>query len=124
MAERLIIQGSVGRAIYGVIALCFPKLFEQGPGAIRFGPDARYMNRLFGARDILLALISIFSVQRGNVREALAINMIAEASDTVAVVTEIADRGGVDKVTAGGVLFNVAGFANWIRAAKALRSGS
>ncbi len=124
MAERLIIQGSVGRAIYGIIALFFPKLFEQGPGGVRFGPDARYLNRLFGARDILLAMITIFSVQRGNVREALAINMVAEATDSVAVVAEIADRGGVDKVTAGGVVFNVFGFANWIRAAKALRSGS
>ncbi len=123
MAARTVIMGSLGRGLYGVLALFFPKLFERGPAAIT-DDDTRYFNRLFGARDILVAFISIVAVQRGNVREAVAINLIAETSDAVANVQEIRERGGPDASTIVGVAFNVVGFSTWLSALRQLRAPS
>jgi hypothetical protein len=85
--------------------------------------DARYFNRLFGGRDLLVAVATVTAIQRpANQREAVVANFLCEVTDSVALVAELRRRGKLDPTMVIGALFNVAGYATWLRAASALKS--
>jgi hypothetical protein len=123
MAAKILLQGSVLRATYGLFALLLPKLLNASAGIREdeVDPDARYLNRLFGGRDLLVAGLTVAAVRAGDERHATNINLICEGTDTVSLLEELRARRGVDRTLAIGIAFNVAGYATWLRALRALR---
>lgn len=83
------------------------------------GPEARYFNRLFGGRDLLVAGATVLAVRSGNSKDAIKANLLAEFTDTVSLVEEARGRGGLDKTLAIGLAFNLAGYATWLGALRA-----
>jgi hypothetical protein len=122
MAGKILLQGSALRATYGLLALLFPKLLNSAAGISEedVDPDARYINRLFGGRDLLVAGLTAAAVRSGEHRHATNINLICEGTDTVSLLEELRTRGGLDRTLAIGLAFNVAGYATWVRALRAL----
>ena len=124
-ARKIVIQGSVVRGLYGLLALFAPKLLIAATPGIRdedYDKDARYFNRLFGGRELSIATATVLILRRtGAEREAVAANVICELTDSLALVAEVRARRGFDRMTAVGAVFNVAGHATWLRAAWALR---
>ena len=118
MAGKILIQGSLIRATYGILAMLFPRLLLKGAGLSedRVGEEGRYFNRLFGGRDLLVALATAGAVRRGAEREAIATNVACEVTDSIALAEELRVRGGIDRTLAIGLAFNVAGYATWLRA--------
>jgi hypothetical protein len=104
------------RAGYGIAALAFPEYIFKPVGISEPDPNARYLNRLFGGRDLLVAGQTVVAVASGAGRSAVAANLIAEATDTVALVEEIRLRRKLDRVLIVGIAFNVVGYLTWFRA--------
>jgi hypothetical protein len=123
MADKILIRGSIIRTAYGLLALLFPKLLLAGSGMTeeQIGPEARYFNRLFGGRDLLVAGATVLAVRSGASEQAVKANLIAEFTDTVSLVEEARSRGGMDRTLAIGLAFNVGGYATWLRALRALK---
>ncbi len=123
MAGKVLIQGSIVRAAYGILALLLPKLLLAGSGMTEeeLGPEARYFNRLFGGRDLLVAGATVAAVRAGAEEPAVRANLICEFTDTVSLVEEARSRGGLDRTLAIGLAFNVGGYATWLRALRALK---
>jgi hypothetical protein len=121
-ASKILMQGAALRATYGLFALLFPKALNASAGIPdeEVDPDARYLNRLFGGRDLLVAGLTVSAVRAGDERHALKINLISEGTDTISLLEELRTRGGVDRTVAIGIAFNVAGYATWVRALRAL----
>jgi hypothetical protein len=119
MAAKLLIQGSVGRAAYGVLALLFPKLLFRSVGMSGVDPEARYFNRLFGGRDVLIAGATVAAAKAGAEKQATQANLICELTDTVSLAGELRARGRMDRTLAIGLAFNVVGYATWLRALRA-----
>jgi hypothetical protein len=122
MAAKVLIQGSVIRAGYGLLALLAPKLLLRCVGMTeeQLGPDARYFNRLFGGRDVLVAAATVAAVRKGVLKEATIANIACEVTDSISLVEEARSRGGLDRVLAIGLAFNVGGYATWLRALRSL----
>ncbi len=123
MASRILLQGTALRATYGLLALLFPKLLNAaaGIGEEEVDPDARYLNRLFGGRDLLVAGLTVAAVRAGEEKRATNLNLICEGTETISLVEELRGRGGIDRTLAIGLAFNVAGYATWLRALRSLR---
>lgn len=123
MAAKILIRGSIVRAAYGILALLFPKLLLAGSGMTedQLGPDARYFNRLFGGRDLLVAAATVIAAKAGEEAKATQANLACEATDTVSFLGELRSRGGLDRTLAIGLAFNLLGYANWLRALRALK---
>ena len=121
MAGKILVQGTVLRATYGVLALLFPSVLNAGAGISEdeVDPDARYLNRLFGGRDLLVAGLTLSAVRAGDHRRAANVNLICEATDTISLLEELRSRGGLDRTLAIGLAFNVAGYATWLRTLRA-----
>jgi hypothetical protein len=113
---KILIRGSLVRVAYGAIALAFPELIFGSIGIKEPDPDARYVNRLFGGRDLLVAGQTVIAVAAGNGKSAVAANLFAEATDTVALVEEIRIRRKLDRVLIVGIVFNAFGYLTWLRA--------
>src|SRR5437868_4424887 len=95
-AQRLIVNGLVGRALYGVFALFAPdQLFKLAGKPLEDEP--RYFNALFGGRDLTVTGASIAALRAGRTHEAVALNMSCEATDTVSLIQELRARGGFDQ---------------------------
>jgi hypothetical protein len=124
MASKLLLQGSAMRATYGLFALLFPRLLNASAGISEdeVDPDARYLNRLFGGRDLLVAGLTLAAVRAGQEQQATNINLICEGTDTISLFEELRTRGGLDRTLVIGLAFNVAGYATWLRALRALRA--
>jgi hypothetical protein len=122
-ARKILIQGSVIRATYGVLALFFPKLLLAGSGMTeeQLGSEARYFNRLFGGRDLLVAGATVLAARSGQSDQAIKANLVAEFTDTLSLVEEVRSRGGMDRTLAIGLAFNLGGYATWLRALRALK---
>jgi hypothetical protein len=125
MAAKILLQGSGLRATYGLLALLFPKLLFSSVGMSEedLDQEARYFNRLFGGRDLLVAGLTVAAVRAGELRSATNINLVCEGTDTVSLLEELRSRGGLDRTLAIGLAFNVAGYATWLRAFRALGAG-
>jgi len=125
VARAIFIQGSIVRGLYGILAMLAPKvLIASAPGMKEndLNDDARYFNRLFGGRDLLVALATIAAVRRGAVgREVVAANVFCEVTDSISLAEELRARRKLDAMTVIGALFNLAGYATWIRGARALK---
>ena len=122
MAAKILIQGSIVRAAYGVLALLFPKLLLASVGMSQedVGAEGRYFNRLFGGRDLLVAGATIAAAKAGNETQAVKANLFCEFTDSVSLVEEARSRGGLDRTLAIGLAFNVFGYATWVRALRSL----
>jgi hypothetical protein len=122
VASTVLIQGSIGRAAYGILALLFPKLLFSSVGISedQVDPDTRYFNRLFGGRDVLVAGATVAATRAGALRPAAKANLICEVTDSISLVEEIRARGGLDRVLTIGLAFNLVGYATWLRALRAL----
>ena len=122
MAAKILIQGSIVRAAYGVLALLFPKLLLASVGMSQedVGAEGRYFNRLFGGRDLLVAGATIAAAKAGNETQAVKANLFCEFTDSVSLVEEARSRGGLDRTLAIGLAFNVFGYATWVRALRSV----
>ena len=125
MAGKILLQGSAIRATYGLMALLLPKLLFTSVGMSEADVDqeARYFNRLFGGRDLLVAGLTVAAVKSGQERQATNVNLICEGTDTISLLEELRSRGGMDRTLAIGLAFNLAGYATWLRALRALGTG-
>jgi hypothetical protein len=119
---RILIQGSIIRAAYGIVALLFPKLLLAAArmSEQELGDEARYFNRLFGGRDLLVAIATVAAVKNGAETQAATANVFCEATDTISLVEEARSRGKLDRTLAIGLAFNIAGYLTWLRALRAL----
>ena len=119
--SQILLQGSAARAAYGITALLFPRQLAAAGGMSEdeVDLDARYINRLFGGRDLLVAGLTVAGVRAGNEDHAVKLNLVAEATDTIALIEEMRSRGGLDRTLFIGLLFNLFGYATWIRALSA-----
>jgi hypothetical protein len=120
VAAKILIQGSAGRAAYGLLALLFPKLLFSSVGMSEVDGEARYFNRLFGGRDLLVAGATVAAARAGAHSSATKVNLICEVTDSIALAEELRSRGGFDRTLAIGLAFNVAGYATWLRALRSL----
>jgi hypothetical protein len=114
------------RALYGIVALFLPKLLFAGVGMSEdlVGEEARYFNRLFGGRDLLVALGTVAAVRAGAEAPAVKVNLFCEATDSIALGEEIRARGKLGRTTVIGAAFNVVGYLTWLRALRALSSSA
>ncbi len=125
MVAKTLIRGSIFRAAYGVLALLLPNLLVKlaGMQPEQIDQDARYFNRLFGGRDIVVAGATVAAVKAGAEREAVKANILCELTDTVSILEELRAGRGFDQTLAIAVGFNVVGYLTWLKALKALRAG-
>ena len=125
MAAKVLIQGSVIRAGYGILALLFPKLLFKSVGVRESDVDreARYFNRLFGGRDLLVAGATVAAARSGATSQATKANLVCEFTDTISLVEEARARRRADRYLVIGLLFNVLGYATWLRALRAPAAG-
>jgi hypothetical protein len=122
MATKILIQGSAIRAAYGLLALLFPKLLyaSVGMSEAEVDPEARYFNRLFGGRDLVVAGATVAAARTGAERPAAQANLACELTDSIALLEEVRRRGGLDRTLGIALAFNVTGYATWLRALRAL----
>jgi hypothetical protein len=122
MASKILMQGSAIRAAYGLLALLFPKLLFASVGMSEsdVDPEARYFNRLFGGRDLVVAGATVAAVRVRAERPAVQANLICELTDSISLVEECRRRGGLDRTLGIGLVFNLTGYATWLRALRAL----
>ena len=113
--------GGIIRIVYGVFALLFPRRMFAAFGFGEPDPDVRYFNALFGGRDIVVGLWICKAVREDDLDLALLANVGCEAGDSAALVQELRHRGGFDRATAAGLVFNLVGWASWLGVA--LRRG-
>ncbi len=109
--------GAVVRILYGVFSLFAPDRMFKASGFDAPEPDVRYFNALFGGRDILVGAWIWKTIDAGDLDTALAAHVGCEATDSIALVQEVRRRGGLDQATIGGLVFNLVGWASWIRVA-------
>jgi hypothetical protein len=106
--------GGIARIVYGVLALFLPRRMFAAFGFGEPDPDVRYFNALFGGRDILVGLLILKALREGDEDLALKANIACEATDSIALATELRERGGLDRATAAGLAFNVVGWLSWL----------
>jgi hypothetical protein len=116
MRAKILIQGTLVRTAYGVLSLLFPDYLFGAVGMKDVDPEARYLNRLFGGRDLLVAGMTLGKVKSGHGKSAVFTNLVCEATDTVGLVEELRTRGKLERSLIIGLLFNVVGYVTWIRA--------
>jgi hypothetical protein len=125
VAAKILMQGSIGRAAYGLFALLFPRVlfsaFRISEGEV--DDQARYFNRLFGGRDLLVAGMTVAAARAGAVEPATRANLVCEFTDTVSLGGELRSRGKMDRYLWLGLGFNVVGYWTWLRALRAVRNG-
>lgn len=80
------------RILYGVFALFAPKRMFASMGFDDPEPDTRYFNALLGGRDIVVGAWTLRVVGDGDLDQ----------------------RGGLDRATTAGIVFNLVGWANVI----------
>jgi hypothetical protein len=120
MAAKLLIGGSIARAAYGICALLLPKTLAGAAGEDGLDDNARYFNRLFGGRDLVVAGVTIAAVKRGAEREGVTVNLLCEITDSIALVEELRERRTLDRTLRIALAFNAVGYATWLRAARSL----
>jgi len=125
-AGAMLARGAAIRLTFGMSALLEPEQTSRLLGVPRrqIKPAGRYGLRLFAARDVILGLATA-AAGNGNPmaqRRAIVANLAAEAADSAALAFEARDRGGLQGEILAGALFNLAGYATWLAAAKALRA--
>jgi hypothetical protein len=103
-----------------------PKLLLASVGMSEedVGDEARYFNRLFGGRDLLIAIGTVAAVKAGANANAVKVNLFCEATDSIALAEEVRVRGKLGRTTLIGAAFNVFGYFTWLRALSALSSPS
>lgn len=118
MTKKTLMLGSIIRALYGLLALLAPKLLfgVVGKKGADVDPQARYFNRLFGGRELVVAAVTVAAVRGGAQSQAVKANVACELTDTVALVEEVRSRGRLDRTLAVGLAFNLVGWALWLHA--------
>ena len=71
---------------------------------------------MFGGRDLLVDGMTVLGVRAGQERQMTAVNLTCEATDSVSLLEELRSRGGMDRTLWIGLLFNLTGYATWLRA--------
>jgi hypothetical protein len=119
-------RGAVVRLTFGISALVEPEATSRllGVRRSRINRSGAYALRLFAARDVILGLATAAAGNGSRVaqRRAIIANLGAEAADSAALALEARDRRGLAGETLAGALFNLAGYATWLAAARSLRS--
>jgi hypothetical protein len=64
--------------------------------------------------------MTLAAVRTGDERSAAKLNLICEGTDTISLLEELRTRGAIDRTLAIGLAFNLAGYATWLRALRAL----
>ena len=113
------LNGTSVRLGYGVLSLFAPDLLFKLSGK-PVEPEPRYFNALFGGRDLTVCAATVAALNAGREREAVLINMSCEATDLVALLQEVRQRGGLDQTLVAAIGFNVFGWATWLSAFRRL----
>jgi hypothetical protein len=120
-------RGAAVRLTFGISALAEPEYTSRllGVPRRRINRAGSYALRLFAARDVILGLATAAAGNgsRSAQRRAIVANLAAEVADSTALALEARDRGGLSGETVAGALFNLAGYATWMAAARSLRAG-
>jgi hypothetical protein len=117
-ARRTLQIGLAVRAAYGVGALFLPDKLTQAVQVAPLDDDARYLNALFGGRDLTVVGVCAALLRAGRERDALLVAASCELTDTIGLLLELKRRGGVDSTTGVGIAFNAGGWAGVIDAAR------
>src|SRR5687768_2723421 len=107
---------SVGRLAYGLGSMLAPEWMARSRLAPSLAnhPDPRMNLRGFGGAQSGIALYTLASTRnRRQARSALRLNAVVDVFDAGVSMLEIRDRGRVDTVAGGGVVFNVILMAFW-----------
>jgi hypothetical protein len=119
-------RGAAVRLTFGISALVEPEATSRllGVPPSRINRSGAYALRLFAARDVILGLATAAAGNgsRAAQRRAIIANLGAEAADSAALALEARDRGALAGETLAGALFNLAGYATWLAAARSLRA--
>jgi hypothetical protein len=117
--RRIMRNGTSVRLGYGVLSLFAPDLLFKLSGKAA-EPEPRYFNALFGGRDLTVCAATVAALNAGREREAVLINMSCEATDLVALLQEVRQRGGLDQTLVAAIGFNAFGWATWLSAFRRL----
>lgn len=120
-ARTLLATNTAIRTVYGVGAMFAPNGLARAAGVPSPEPDARYLNTLFGGRDLTVAALATAALRDGEERRALALIASCEATDLVGLLLEVRRRGALDTTLRAGIAFNVAGWLALALAARQLR---
>lgn len=115
-ARRALLTASTLRLAYAASALGAPDATAKAMGVPPMAPDARYLNALFGGRDVTVVAAVLGAMRAGRVREAAWLNATCEVTDLIALVQEHRRRGGFDDTLKIGAAFCLAGQALALRA--------
>jgi hypothetical protein len=116
--------GSVGRLAYGLGSIFAPEWMaaNQLAPTLRGEPDARMNLRGFGGAQSGIALYTLARARnRAGGRSVLGLNAVVDGFDFCVSMLEVRDRGGIDKVAAGGLVFNFLMLGIWTTTAAKLR---
>ena len=98
MARAILIEGSIGRGLSGILALLAPKMLVAAVPGIReedVHEDARYFNRLLGGRELLVAIATVIAARQGRgEREAVAVTFSARSQTRFRLLVSYASAGG------------------------------
>ena len=104
MRAKILIQGSLVRIAYGVLSLLFPDILFASIALKDVDKEARYLNRLFGGRDLVIAGLTLKAARTGNGAGAVVTNLVCEATDTLGLVEELRTRGKLERTLIVGLL--------------------
>lgn len=119
-------RGAAVRLTFGISALLEPEETSKllGVPRRRINPSGSYALRLFAARDIVLGLATAAAGNGDPMaqRRSIVANLASEAADSAALLAEARSRSGLRGELVAGALFNLAGYATWLAAARSLRA--
>ena len=122
--RKPLVIGSAGRLAYGLGCVLAPEwMGGRLAPTLRGHAEPRMNLRGFGGAQSGVALHTLReSATPEGARAVLRLNMLVDGFDCVVSLLEWRDRGRLDDMAAGGVVFNVAGLTCWTLALRALRS--
>jgi hypothetical protein len=113
--QSIMRNGTSVRLAYGLLSLFAPKLLFKLSGK-PVEPEPRYFNALFGGRDLSVCAATAAALSSGRERDAVLLNLSCEATDLIALLQELRERGGLDQTLVAAIAFNTFGWATWLSA--------
>ena len=108
-ARSALMATSALRIAYAASSLFAPDAAAKAMKVPPMEPDARYLNALFGGRDVTVVASVLTALRAGRVREAAWINATCELTDLIAFVQEYRRRGALDDTLKIGLAFSAVG---------------
>jgi hypothetical protein len=120
-ARSLMTVNTAIRTAYGLGAMFAPDALAKAAGVDPPDDDGRYLNRLFGGRDLTVSALVLAALNDGKESEAWAIIASCEATDLLNLLIEAKRRGTLDAALRTGLIFNATGWLVLALAARDIR---